>query len=267
MAVASDVSRADASKLRSLLVAVGAGVAGILVSVVLVFAVLLPLQLAGVSLSPTTRILVLLILNQYFSFGGVALAYLRYRGVSLREYVGVRFPSLRDVAVALGGLALTFALVFGASVVVQLLGTETASNQTAELGRQNPQLLLVLIPAAFLIIGPGEEILFRGVVQRRLREAFSAPVAILVAAALFAAIHYVALTGSFSARLASIAVLFLPSLVFGAAYEYTRNLVVSSFIHGAYDAVLFGLLYLVATSDVPTAVGPLPPALSLSLPL
>lgn len=262
MAVAS-----DASKLRSLLVGVGAGVAGILVSVVLVFAVLLPLDALGVTLSPAARIVLLLILNQYLSFGGVALAYLRYRGLSLREYVGVRVPSLREIGVALGGLALTFALVFGASVLVQLLGAETASNQTAELGRQNPEILLVLIPAAFLIIGPGEEILFRGIVQRRLREAFSAPVAIFVAAALFAAIHYAALTGSLSARLASIAVLFLPSLVFGAAYEYTHNLVVSSFIHAAYDAVLFGLLYVVATSDLPAGEGAAAVAAALSAPL
>jgi hypothetical protein len=40
-----------------------------------------------------------------------------------------------------------------------------------------------------------------------------------------------------------VAVLFPPSLVFGAAYELTDNLAVPALIHGAYDATLFALLY------------------------
>ncbi len=37
---------------------------------------------------------------------------------------------------------------------------------------ENPDVLLLLIPASFLLIGPGEELLFRGVVQGRLRDYF-----------------------------------------------------------------------------------------------
>jgi membrane protease YdiL (CAAX protease family) len=106
-------------------------------------------------------------------------------------------------------------------------------------------VLLLLIPAAFLLIGPGEELLFRGVVQGTLRRAFDPVPAIAIAAAVFAAIHYFALAGPSVGRVATIGVLFLPSLVFGAVYEYTDNLVVPSLIHGAYDATLFAVLYAV----------------------
>ncbi|MFC6726046.1 CPBP family intramembrane glutamic endopeptidase, partial [Halobium palmae] len=134
-------------------------------------------------------------------------------------------------------------IVVAAGMVVQASGADPASNQTAQLGTNFPVLLLVLIPASFLIIGPCEELLFRGIVQRRFREAFSPPVAVVLGATLFAAIHFIALNGTPSARLTTISILFFPSLVFGATYEYTGNLVVPSLIHGAYDATLFAVLY------------------------
>lgn len=234
----------QSSKLRALGVGVGAGLAGILVSLVLVFAVVAGIQFLGIQLSAVATILLALFINQYLSFGGVALGYLRLRGLSL-DYIGVRIPSLRDLLVAFGGFLAAFGLVIVAGIVIQTLGTQTAPNSTAQMAQETPEILLVLIPASFLIIGPGEEILFRGIVQRRLREAFSPAPAIVIAAALFASIHYLALSGPSAARLNTIAILFLPSLVFGATYEYTDNIVVPALIHGAYDATLFSLLYIV----------------------
>ncbi|SEO24464.1 hypothetical protein SAMN04487948_101301 [Halogranum amylolyticum] len=236
----------QSSKLRALGVGVGAGLAGILVSLVLVLAVATGIQLTGVQLSAVATIVVMLFVNQYLSFGGVALGYLQYRGLSL-DYIGVRVPSLRDLLVVFGGYLAAFGLVTVAGVVIQALGTPTAQNTTAQMAQETPEILFVLIPASFLIIGPGEEILFRGIVQRRLREAFSPAPAIVISATLFAVIHYVALSGPSAARFTTIAILFFPSLVFGAAYEYTNNIVVPSLIHGAYNATLFSLLYVVIT--------------------
>jgi hypothetical protein len=236
----------QSSKLRALGVGVGAGLAGVVVSLVLALFVIGGIQFLGVQLSAVATILLVLFINQYLSFGGVALGYLRYRGLTL-DYIGVRVPSLRDLLVTFGGYLAAFGLVTVAGLVIQALGTETAQNTTAQMAQETPEILLVLIPASFLIIGPGEEILFRGIVQRRLREAFSPAPAIVIAAAFFAAIHYLALSGPSLARLNTIAILFFPSLVFGAAYEYTENLVVPSLIHGAYNATLFSLLYVVIT--------------------
>ena len=48
-------------------------------------------------------------------------------------------------------------------------------------------------------------------------------------------------------RAVTIAVLFIPSLVFGWAYERSENIVVPSLAHGLYNSTLFGLLYIAVT--------------------
>lgn len=230
-------------RVRAVVAAVVAGLSGIVVAGIVLVAVLLPLSLLGVQVSPLAYIALSLVLVQGVSFGGVASFYLLRRGRSPLSLF--RVPSLRDAVVAVGGFvgSLVVLLVLGA--IVGLLGAPTAENQTAQLGAENPEVLLLLIPAAFVFIGPGEEILFRGVVQNRLREAFSPWVAIPLASLIFGAVHYVALSGAPAGRIVTVGMLSILTLVFGATYEYTDNLVVPAFIHGAYDALLFGLLYVV----------------------
>jgi hypothetical protein len=255
---------------------VGVGLVGLVVGFALVIAGIGGLGALGVGVTPLVILVVSLVLVQGVAFGGVALAYLTVRdrlrdlvrgpvrqtlGVDLgdrshgRGWIGVRVPGLRDLgAVGLGyGLALGFGI--GGAILVSSFGVEAGSNQAAELASQDPSVLLLLIPASFVLIGPGEELLFRGIVQGRLRESFSAPVAVALASVIFAAVHYVALSGSPQARLVTVAILVGPALVFGAAYELTDNLVVPSLIHGAYNATLFTLLY-VALRFAPEAPAP-----------
>jgi membrane protease YdiL (CAAX protease family) len=187
-----------------------------------------------------------LVLGQYVAFGGLAIAYLTWRGLDrtgIVAYLGVRRPSLKEIGLIVGSWALILVTIMVVSVVVQQLGTETASNQSAELAMQNPAVIPLLIAASFLVIGPSEEILYRGVVQGRLRETLSPAPAILIASAIFASVHVMALTGGASARLTTVAILFFPSLVFGAVYEYTENLVVPALLHGLHNAVIFTVLY------------------------
>ena len=185
-------------------------------------------------------------LTQGVAFGGIALGYLRYRNLGL-DYLGIHIPSLRDLLFVVGGYVLAFGLAIAGSVVVSTTGLEAGANQAAELGLENPEVLLLLIPASFVFIGPGEELLFRGVVQNRLRESFGAPASIVLGAIIFASIHFTALSGAAGARLVSISVLFFPSLVFGTVYELTDNLAVPALIHGAYNATIFSILYIAAT--------------------
>ena len=194
-----------------------------------------------------------LVLGQYVAFGGLAVGYLAWRGLDragIVAYLGVRRPSLKEIGIVIGSWALILVAITAVSAVIQQLGTETASNQSAELAMQNPAIIPLLIAASFLVIGPSEEILYRGVVQGRLRETLSPAPAILVASAIFAAVHVMALTGGLSGRLTTIAILFLPSIVFGAVYEYTENLVVPALLHGLHNAVIFTILYVtIAYSD------------------
>ncbi|MFC7323181.1 type II CAAX prenyl endopeptidase Rce1 family protein [Halorubrum rutilum] len=194
-----------------------------------------------------------LVLGQYVAFGGLALGYLAWRGLDragIVAYLGVRRPSLKEIGLVIGSWALILVAITAVSAVIQQLGTETASNQSAELAMQNPAIIPLLVAASFLVIGPSEEILYRGVVQGRLRETLSPAPAILIASAIFAAVHVMALTGGISGRLTTIAILFFPSIVFGAVYEYTGNLVVPALLHGLHNAVIFTILYItIAYSD------------------
>jgi membrane protease YdiL (CAAX protease family) len=202
----------------------------------------------GVELSVIPRTVLSTVLLQGVAFGGLSALYLSYRDLSAREYLGLRTPDLEGWMYVVAGYVLAFvAAISVAYVVVFLLDLSPAQNRAAELGREDPRVFLVLAVLAFVLIGPGEELLFRGVVQNRLREAFSAPVAILLATAIFAAVHWSSLAGPVSGRVLTITMLFVPGIVLGVVYEATDNLVVPSLIHGAYNATLFMLAYLSMT--------------------
>jgi membrane protease YdiL (CAAX protease family) len=216
---------------------------GLGVGVALVVALSLGLTARGVEPSPVTFLVISLVSIQGVAFGGVALSYLRLRDRSLRS-LGVRLPSIREVLIVVGGYAAALVAAVTGSVVVSVTGAPAGENQVSEFASTDPTVLLWLIPASILLIGPGEELLFRGIVQGRLRETFAAVPGVVLASALFAAIHYVALTGGAGGRLVTVGVLFFPALVFGGVYELTDNLVVPSLVHGAYNATLFAFAYL-----------------------
>lgn len=201
--------------------------------------------------SPAAQLVVGLVSLQGIAFPLVAVGYLGFRyvlekaldrGLEL-QFVRLRIPSLRDVGWTVLGLIGVVVLVVAALVVVSFLDAPTAERADQEVLFSNPELLLLLIPASFLLIGPGEELLFRGIIQDRLRESFSPVTAILLASAAFAPAHIFALDGGPQALATTIGVLFVPSLVFGATYELTDNLLVPIAIHGTYNALIFGTMY------------------------
>lgn len=236
---------------RAAVVAVLVATAGVGAGAALVLLAILATRAVGVEFDLVGVVVVATILSQV-GFAAAAVGYLVYTGRGL-AYVGARVPTGRDLAWMAGGYVLILGLAMAGTVVSTLVEAPTASNQAAELGIQRPVALLLLVPLSFLVIGPGEELLFRGTVQARLRESFGPWTAVVAASALFAGLHVLALTGGVAGRLVSVALLFLPSLVLGVAYERTGNLVVTAFVHGAYDATLFGLLYL-AVRYAPEAV-------------
>lgn len=230
-------------QLRTLLGALSAAAGGILAAGVLTFAAGVTTSLLDVDLGLVPAVVLTLVLTAGVAFGGVSAVYLSIRGLDW-SFIGLRVPSPADLAWVGGGYLLALLSVVVATAVVGAAGGQPASNQLAELGIEAPALLLLLIPVSLFIVGPGEELLFRGIVQGTLREAFGPAVAVVLASAIFAGVHYLALTGGASARLTTIAILFLPSLVFGAAYERTGNLAVPVLIHGLYNSTLVGLLYI-----------------------
>ncbi|MDS0243905.1 MULTISPECIES: type II CAAX endopeptidase family protein [unclassified Haloferax] len=216
---------------------------------IVIFAVAAVIRLFGVDLAsrPALRVILSTFLLQGVAFGGIAVLYLKGRGLGF-GFVPVRLPSKRDGAVIVGGSFALLGLLFVASSVITALGLNSAQNQIAEVGQQNPSVFLVLIPLQFLLVGPGEELLFRGLVQGTLRESLHPARAIILASALFASIHLFSLSGE--GKLVYIGIAFVLALVLGVAYEYTDNLAVPAVIHGTYNAVQFAGAYLTATGGL-----------------
>jgi len=197
---------------------------------------------AGLELAVLPETVLRVLLLQGLTFGGVAALYLRCRGLPL-SYVGVRRPDLEGWIHAGTGYVLALVGAVTVLVVVFLLGLDPARNQAAELGREDPRVFLALFVLAVTVIGPGEELLFRGVIQSRLRETFSAPLGIGLATVVFAAAHAPGLAGPTSGVALTVTLLFVPALVFALIYEQTGNVVVPAVAHGMYNATLFGLAY------------------------
>jgi len=224
------------AKARALSEALAVAFLAAAVGVVLPLAVITAIFSAGVELKPSAVVALSILLTQGVSFGGVALLYLALRRG--RIHVPLRWPTSSDLHWMVGGSILALAALGIGLLVVSLLGLAIGEHQLQDLGTENPEIFILLIPLSFLLIGPGEELLFRGVVQGRLRQAFGASAAIGLAAMTFAAMHLMALSGPLAARLTAVAVLALPSIVFGLAYERSGNIAVPAVIHGTYNAVL-----------------------------
>mgnify|MGYP002760457339 FL=1 len=215
--------------------------------IVTIVAALLGAFGVDVTTRPSLRLVMSTILLQGMTFGGLSILYLRFRDLDF-EFVSLSIPDRRDVAVTIGGVGTLLGLLIVSSRVISSLGLESAENQVVTVGQQNPTAFLILIPLSFLLVGPGEELLYRGLVQGTLRETLHPTRAIVLASALFASIHLFSLSGE--GKLVYVGIAFVLALVLGATYEYTDNLVVPTLIHGAYNAIQFTSAYLTATGGM-----------------
>jgi membrane protease YdiL (CAAX protease family) len=181
-----------------------------------------------------------------FAFCLVGVAYLLVR--EDETLVGIRWPTTWDLGMIVGGFLLLAGTLIGAETLLSALGFESADNVVLERGQENPELFLVLIPIQFLLTGPGEELLFRGVIQGLLRRAYGVVPGILAASTLFALFHVPSLSGN--SLLPVLSVLFLSGVVLGALYEYTRTLLVPMVAHALWNALVFGTEYAGAVGSV-----------------
>lgn len=237
---------------RTLATAVAIGIAGFALGLALVLAGMFVLSALGVSLQDRPVLLIVLnvVMLQGLGFGSVALGYLHLREEGI-DLLMLEWPGVRDfVWFGLGVVGL-FAVLIKINLIYLGLGIDSASHGLVDLGARTPELLLVLIPLSVLLIGPGEELLFRGVIQRLLRDRFGVAAGIALASVIFALAHVTALQGE--GLLATLTIYVALSVVLGAVYEYSGNLVVPALIHGTFNAVQFLLLYVVITRGIDPA--------------
>lgn len=174
-------------------------------------------------------------------------------------YVNLRVPTAHELGYAFVGL---IALVVYRQVAIAtalFFDLPIAGNSITEFpGIDLLTILAILIPISIVVIGPAEEVLFRGVVQTYLDEHVSTGGAIIIASAVFAGVHlptsWVA-TPNVLAVGVSMTILFGLSLVLGWLYAATDNLTVPILAHGFYDAVVFTLAFVILSGQKLPLVG------------
>lgn len=219
-----------------------------------VFAIVFALVVASAITAPVTGIAVRVglvseetsawqVLRTVVQFGGFFLAVLGYFAFTDEwDLVDVEWLTRRDAGlVAVVAVAL-LALQYGALYVLGTMGITTGQN-TATVPAGDPvAYYLAMIAVSILIVGPVEELLFRGVVQGGLRNAFDATPAVLLASALFALVHLPAIEGTTTEQFAYVGIVFALGCLLGYLYERTGNVLVPGLAHGAYNAAIYAIL-------------------------
>jgi membrane protease YdiL (CAAX protease family) len=117
-------------------------------------------------------------------------------------------------------------------------GTSALGDVDVAITPQNPFQLVLLVTSMMLVIGPTEEILFRGFSQQGLEARLDPKNALIISALLFTVVHVI----SGVADPVSLPFLFFPyfylSLVLCGIYWKTKDLNLMIFVHGLYDSLL-----------------------------
>lgn len=235
-------------KLRAIVVAIGLTVVGLVVAgIILGSGALIAVVIAtGGTLAmlktpaaiPVSAVIASVVITE--------LGYLGIGGGYIHRWLGgisatVRVPTRREIAWIVGG---TIVALTAYAMVAVLFSTamQNVTTGLSEIVAAHPILAPIIGGLSIILVGPAEELLFRGAIQGRLRRTFGGAVSILLAAILFAAIHV--RTGPLLGVLVTLGVIFTVGIVAGTAYERTGNLTVSMLIHGLYNAVVLGVGYL-----------------------
>lgn len=164
------------------------------------------------------------------------------------ELVSVGQPTARQTLLVGGGVVALVVLQVGFVQVLAALGLSAGQNQVIATGAGAPVFYLYMIPVSILLVGPAEELLFRGAVQGSLRRAYGPAAAVVVASVLFGLVHVAGVNGTLLQRFLYAGVAAALGCVLGGLYEYTGNLTVPALTHGLYNATLFLGQYLLATA-------------------
>ncbi|MCU4743244.1 CPBP family intramembrane metalloprotease [Halobacteria archaeon AArc-m2/3/4] len=232
---------------RSLLVAVGLTIGGLLTAELMTLpAFLMDPSLLDAPETVARNVMVTFFILNFLGFfvaGGLYLAYTG-RGWS---FVDLEMPSWRDWKYATAGIVASIVFMITVSLLAQLANLPAADSQIVEYIGGDTTLVLYLIVIVFLFNAPAEEFLFRNVIQKRLYLAFTRMQAVVATSLVFALVHfpvYAATVDSLVATAVSLTVIFGGSIIFGYIYAKTDNLVVPTLAHAGFNALQFGNLYI-----------------------
>jgi membrane protease YdiL (CAAX protease family) len=183
---------------------------------------------------------------QFVGFGIAGVGYLT--ATDQLDLVPVRWPTRSDLTWLGGGLAGLVGLYVAATALFGALGISGADSAIVAQGADQPIYFLYLVPVTILLVGPTEELIFRGILQGLFREPYGSAVAVAAASAVFAAVHVSSYTGD--GLLATLSVVLLLGGVLGVLYEKSGTLVVPAAVHGLFNTLQFVAAYATTTGLV-----------------
>jgi len=171
-------------------------------------------------------------------FLAVTLSFARYKHASLKELglKKVNFKILTIVSVAALLLLFLAAIVFAFQETI--LGPDPMSELLAKsLTPRNPLQLGAMIALSLGMVGPCEELAFRGFVQKGFENSLGKTKSLLIASLLFGFLH--GLNSPYA-----IFPIFAISLVLGYVWQKTGgNTTASALMHGIYDSIGIAIAY------------------------
>jgi membrane protease YdiL (CAAX protease family) len=169
---------------------------------------------------------------------GITLLFAKHQGVSLKK-LGLKKPSLK-ILLLVSLAAFLLLLLAGALSAVQevVLGPDPMEQELTDLLLpRNPLQLVALIGLSMALVGPAEELAFRGFVQHGFENSFGQTGGWLLASILFGLLH-----GLNSLR--AIIPVTTASLVLGYVWQKTNgNTTTSAWMHGLYNSLAIAIAY------------------------
>jgi membrane protease YdiL (CAAX protease family) len=181
--------------------------------------------------------LVLLPITEGITFG-ITLTFAKRSGAGLRE-LGLRKLAPRAVAIIFIAVIALFPLGAGISIVEEIaFGPDPMSELLEEaIVPRGLGQLIAMVSLSLFLVGPVEELAFRGYVQKGLENSFGKGQGLLAASALFAVLHGLN-------SLYAILPVFVIALFLGFIWQRTDgNTTVSALIHGIYNSIGIAAAY------------------------
>ncbi len=211
-------------------------VGGILLGSLVVGLVLLGMGIDYLSL-PFPVALISLPVNETI-FVVITLLFAKYKGASLKE-LGLKKPSVRILMIVsvvavplllLGvGISVGEEMVFGPDPMAELLEKSVMP--------RGPFQLVAMVALSLVLVGPCEELAFRGFVQRGFENSFGKRWGLLVSSVLFGLLH------GLNTPYAVVPV-FVVGLVLGYVWQRTGgNTTATALMHGVYNTIAIATAY------------------------
>lgn len=196
--------------MRALAVVVALVVAGFALSLPPAFLGAIAVGRLGYGLDSAAFVVVSLTANA-LGLGGAGAAYARRWLGGLR----IEVPDAGDVGWVVAGAAVSVFLALFLQVVYEALGGQSGTTLVTDAIVAEPAFAATYALVSVLAVAPGEELLFRGAIQRRLGLVVSPRISVVGASAFFAAPHFLNVVGAGVSGLFVAGTVFLVSLVWG----------------------------------------------------